>query len=124
MPELVKIPREGAEDRQMSALQEDYTISHCNGMVTQLLAQEPALGDLLSEAVSPLRDAFGDGRLLKVRAQQSDDDSLLKVAVQLPADFDGDAERALSIFDKEWWIKNCHRSCGSLVFDYEIQDAV
>jgi len=59
----------------------------------------------LSEAVLPLRDAFGEGRRLKVRAQQSEDDGLLKVAVQLPADFGGDAEHALSFFDKEWWIK-------------------
>jgi len=42
MPELIKIPTENTEDREMSALLQDYTISGGDGMVIQLLAQEPA----------------------------------------------------------------------------------
>ena len=61
---------------------------------------------------------------IHVWAQSSDDDSILKVAVQLPADFDRDPERALQSFDEEWWLNNCHRSGGVLVFDYEMHDAI
>jgi len=64
------------------------------------------------------------GGSLRFGRSTLDDDSMLKVAVQLPADFAGDPERALRSFDREWWIGNCHRSRGSLVFDYEIQVAL
>jgi hypothetical protein len=74
--------------------------------------------------VGPLQVAFGEGRIIQLRVQASDDDSLLKAAVQLPADFGDDPERALRSFDAQWWLDNCRRSGGALVFDYEIQDAV
>jgi hypothetical protein len=92
--------------------------------VIDLLDEQPALYSLLSEAVPPIEKAFGKGRILEMRAQFSDDDGLLKVAVQLSADFGHDPEIALASFDRDWWLDNCNRSCGALVFDYEIQDAV
>lgn len=110
---------------QLRTLQKYYTILDSERVVIELLEEEPALFTLLVEAMRPLQKAFGEKRLLHIRVQYSDDDSLLKVAVQLPANFGNDqAEQALRSFDKEWWLKNCHRSGGSLVFDYEIQDAV
>jgi hypothetical protein len=109
---------------QLRSLQQHYTILDSNRLIIELLEEEPALYTLLVEAVRPLQNAFGERRIVQVRVQFSDDDSLLKVAVQLPADFGGDPERALRSFDGEWWLNNCHRSGGALVFDYEIQDAV
>ena len=91
--------------------------------VSELLATAPALYALLIDAVEPLRHAFGDKRLIHVRVLSSDEGSFLKVAVQVPADFEEDPERALQSFDEEWWLKHCHRSDGALVFDYEMQDA-
>jgi len=110
-----------AEIRQWD-LQQHYTILDTNSTI-ELLEQEPALYELLAEAVGPLQNAFGEGRTVQLRLQSSGDESLLKVAVQLPADFAGDPERALRSFDDEWWLDNCHRSGGALVFDYEIQGA-
>lgn len=109
---------------QLRTLQQHYVILGSGRLVTELLEEESALFALLVEAVQPLRTAFGERRLLQVRVQHSDDDSLLRVAVQLPAVFGDDPERALRSFDREWWLNNCHRSGGALVFDYEIQDAV
>jgi hypothetical protein len=109
---------------QLRSLQQHYTILDSNRVIIKLLEEESALYTLLVEAVSPLKNAFGEGRIVQVRVQFSDDDSLLKVAVQLPADFENDPERALRSFDEDWWLSNCHRSGGALVFDYEIQDAV
>jgi hypothetical protein len=93
-------------------------------IIIELLEAEPALYGLLIDAVKPLQHAFGDKRIVHVRVLSSDEDSILKVAVQLPADFGADPERALQSFDEEWWLNNCHRSGGALVFDYELQDAI
>jgi len=111
--------------RQVRSLQQYYTIVDSDRIVTELIGEEPALFALLLEAVRPLRMAFGEKRLIYVRVQFSDDDTLLRVAVQLPVSLSNDqAERALRSFDEHWWLKNCQRSGGALVFDYEIQDAV
>lgn len=96
-----------------------------NFIVMELLEEEPGLFALLEEAVRPLQIAFGDKRIFQARVRNSDDERLLKIAVQLPADLGGlNPEQALASFDTEWWLNNCHRSRGVLVFDYEIQDAV
>jgi hypothetical protein len=103
-------------------LQQHNSILDTNDTLIELLEQEPELYRLLVEAVGPLKNAFGDGLIMQLRVQSSGDESLLKVAVQLPADFAGDPECALRSFDAEWWLDNCHRSGGALVFDYEVQD--
>jgi hypothetical protein len=121
MSQLVKMPKAGAELR---TLRQHYTILDADSLVIEMLDDEAALFTLLIEAVQPLQKAFGEGRLLQVRGQSSDDDRLLKVAVRLPANFGGDPERALRAFDDDWWLDNFHRSGGALVFDYEVQDAV
>ncbi len=109
---------------QLRSLQQHYTILGSNRLVIGLLEEEPALYALLIEAVGPLQNAFGEGRIIQLRIQVSDDDSFIKVAVQLPASLGDDSERALRSFDADWWLNNCHRSGGTLVFDYEIQDVV
>lgn len=120
--EQVRPSRDFAAQRRF--LQQHYMILDNDRVITELLEEEPALYTLLIEAVKPLQDAFGEKRIVQVRTQFSDDETLLKVAVQLPGDFGDDPERALRSFDRPWWLHNCHRSNGALVFDYEIQDAV
>jgi hypothetical protein len=131
MPELVSqsYPFEQTRSNldvaaQLRTLEQRYTILDSGRLIIEVLEEEPALFPLLVEAVQPLRRVFGEMQILQLRVQYSDDDSLLRVAVQLPANFDDDPERALQSFDSEWWLNNCHRSAGALVFDYEIQDAV
>lgn len=107
MSELAKIPIEGAEYQarfapQLPFLQQHYTIVDSDHLLIELLREEPELSALLIEAVKPLQDAFGEGRVIHLRAQASDDDGFLKAAVQLPSDFDGDPERALRSFDSGW----------------------
>ena len=121
---------EGAQARtaldyseQLLALQKYYTFLDSDPIIIKFLDEEPALYLLLGEAVEPLRSAFGKRCILQARVVSSDEDSLLKVAVQLPASF-GDPESALRSFDQDWWLNNCHRSGAGLVFDYEIQNAV
>ena len=107
---------------QLRNLQQHYLLIDSARDVIQLLDEYASLYLLLLEAVRPLKAAFGD-RLFHIRVQRSDYDSLLKVAIQLPADF-ALPETALKAFDNDWWINSCHRSSGALVFDYEIQDGV
>jgi len=109
---------------QLRALYQHYTILDDDHILSKLLATDPALYSLLIEAVEPLRRAFGDKRLIYVRVQSSDEDTILKVTVRLPANFGNNPESALQTFDEEWWLNNCHRSSGALVFDYEMQNAV
>jgi hypothetical protein len=121
MSYLVKAPIARAE---LQSLQQHYVFSCGDDLLCRFLGENPALQPLLIEAVNPLEGAFGAGRILHLRMQVSDDDGFLKVAVQLPANCGFDAECALRSFDADWWLLNCHRSDGALVFDYEIQDAV
>jgi hypothetical protein len=105
---------------QMRTLQQRYTFLDDLSLLAEFLEEEPVIASVLLEAVQPLSTAFGDGQLLQVRVQHSDEETLLRVAVQLPADFVGDPEQELRSFDAMWWLNNCHRSGGALVFDYEI----
>jgi len=107
---------------QMRTVQQRYTFLDDRRLLVEFLEEEPVLASLLMEAVEPLSTAFGDERLLQVRVQHCDKDTLLRVAVQLPSDFAGDPEQALRSFDAMWWLNNCQRSGGALVFDYEIRD--
>ena len=109
---------------QLNTLHRYYTILDDDHALIRLLEAEPDLYFLLIEAVEPLRQAFGEKALLYMRIQSGDEDSLLKVAVWLSANFSNDPERAIQAFDEEWWLHNCHRSSGGLVFDYEMQNAV
>ena len=109
---------------QLRALHQHYTILDDDRTFIELLATEPALYSLLIEAVEPLRHAFGDKRLIYIRIQSSDEDSILKVTVRLPANFGDNPEGSLQAFDEDWWLNNCHRSSGALVFDYEMQNAI
>lgn len=92
-------------------------------MIIGILSEQRSLYGILIGAVRPLRRAFGERRALQLRAQFGDEEVTLKAVVWLPANFEG-PERALRSFDEAWWLQNCKRSGGSLVFDYEIQEAV
>src|ERR1700678_4279289 len=83
LPEPAKTP---ITNVSLGALQQHYTIRDGDSrdgdsLVIELLEEEPALFALLTEATRPLRSVFGEGPLLHVRGQLSDDYRLLKVTV-------------------------------------------
>ena len=85
MAELIKaLPADavGRAQLQLRTLQRYYTIPVIDPAIIELLEQEPELSGILTEAVQPLRSAFGESRRFEIRLQESDDDSLLKVAAQ------------------------------------------
>ena len=109
---------------QLRLLHQHYIILDDSYPVHEFLETEPQLYWLLIDAVKPLQRTFGDKRIIYLRVLSADEDSILKVVIQLPADFGGDPEHALRSFDETWWLHNCHRSSGALVFDYEMHDAI
>ncbi len=108
---------------QLRTLQGQYTIVDTDLVIIDFLSEQRSLYPILMEAVKPLHQAFGERRVLQLRTQFTGEESMLRAVAQLPVDFD-DPEGALRSFDEAWWLKNCHRSAGALVFEYEIQDAV
>ena len=108
----------------LGAIHQHYVILDDSTTLVELFEADPALYQLLIEAVTPLHHAFGDTAILHMHIQSSDEDSILKVAVQLPTTFEGDPDRALRSFDDAWWVHQCHRSGGVLVFDYETPHAI
>ena len=106
--------------KDLEALKRHYIFLDDDQTILRFLETQPAISPLLMGAVEPLRNAFGDRRLIYIRTQSSDEDNLLRVVIRLSADFGSDPERALRSFHKEWWLNNCHRSGGTLVFDYEM----
>jgi len=112
----------GSAAPRLRALQFDYTILGDERLIGGILSERPSLYPLLQEATKPLHQAFGEKCILQLRALASDEESMLNAVVQLSLDFE-DPEGALRSFDEAWWLGNCHRSGGALVFDYEIRDA-
>ncbi len=103
---------------QLINLQRDYTLVSNTSLITDVLADVPALYSLLQQAVRPLRLTFGERKLLLLEALESDEDTILRVLVKLPSDTTRPAE-LMRGFKRDWWLKNCSRSQASLVFDYE-----
>ena len=128
MPELAEVPMRDAEvitdhSQDLSLLEQQFKIVDHERLISKFLEDDPSLCELLREAWSPLEKAFGVGKVVHLRTLTSDDENLLKVAVQLPKDFEN-PEGSLDAFDSDWWLRNCHRSVTALVFDYDFQDAL
>ena len=110
---------------KLGRLKNHFEIMDGEDEILKILASDDDFFSVLVESVEPLQNAFGKDRVLQIRVQIHDDgDVMVKVAPQLPIAFADHAEPALDSFDEQWWLKNCHRSNGSLVFDYEFQDAI
>ena len=124
-PELIEAsPQSSRCSEQLRMLKQHYDIRDGEEEIVNLLEEDHDFFAILVEAIEPLSRAFGKDRLIQMRPQDSDDGLMLRVAIQLPAAMANKAESLLNTFDEQWWLKNCRRSNGALVFDYEIQDAV
>ena len=103
-------------------IRQSYAVVGETGVLKAALEQLPTLYPLLREAVGPLQNAFGSGKLLQLEPLESDDGVVLRVIVKLPSGTNAPAEM-MRQFKKDWWLKNCSRSGASLVFDYETDNA-
>lgn len=111
------------KEPKLGRLERAYVIRDSE-LLSQVLEESPFLGELLWEAVAQLDCSFGPGSIKKVEVIRSDEGLSIGVIIRNCADGPNDAEDALREFDEKWWLLNCHRSDGSLVFDYEIGHGV
>ena len=123
-PELVDASPSPHCLEQLRVLKQHFEIVDGEEEILQLLTEDQELFVILIESVKPLGNAFGRKRVLQMTGQSSDDGLMLRVAVQLPAEIATEASGQLHSFDQNWWLQNCRRTNGALVFDCEIQDAV
>ncbi len=77
------------------------------------------IAQLIQESLPFLWEAFGRYHI-SIRRQDTEGEDLCRVVVLLPPDYQGDPGDALRRFDETWWLSNCHRANGNLVFDYEV----
>ncbi len=103
-------------------IEEHYIVTEGREEMQELFFYERDLPKLLLEAVRPLRESFGD-KLLQLNASTNDDDISLKATILWPGDI-ASATAALEDFDERWWLDNCSRAHGHLIFDYELADGV
>ena len=75
--------------------------------------------ELAREAIPYLRQAFGEECQILLRLQSTEEGPLYKMTVHLLPQYDRNPDQALRQFEETWWLDNCHRSEGNLVFDYE-----
>jgi hypothetical protein len=108
--------------KRLRDLQRLYTPVGAEELIVDLLAEVPVLFSLLKEAVDPIYAEFGDAIILQLRAQESDENVLLRVVIQSALNIE-EAEVALERFEDAWWLDNCHKSSGSLVFDCSVRPA-
>lgn len=106
------------KESKLGRLERAYVIRDSE-LLSQVLEESPFLGELLWEAVAQLDCSFGPGSIKKVEVIRSDEDLSIRVVACNPSITPDEAETSLRNFVRQWWLHNCHRSDGSLVFDYE-----
>ena len=102
-------------------LERHYILDGRNDLI-KLLREQRDLPGLLLDAVPQLRQWFGD-RLLQLQVSADEEDITARASVVWPGDLER-AEAALRAFDQNWWLTNCAKSNGYLVFDFELVDGV
>lgn len=120
-PSTETLAKRSLEPRSLEQLEQHYILEGKNAL-TALLQEQRDLPAILTEAVPQLRRWFGD-RLLQLKATSDDDNVIARGSVVWPGSLQ-DAEAALAAFDQNWWLENCVRSHGYLVFDFELVDGV
>jgi hypothetical protein len=92
-------------------------------LVEQSLLRDPALNDLLRDAVEAIRVAFGQAAELRVEPFLDPEvvgavpRAYLVIRTRLSF---AEAERKLDALDEGWWLANLHRASGrlSIALDY------
>lgn len=87
------------------------------GAVSAFLRRHRAVAALLHEGLDAFDGLCGRDVPANLALCQGADDAVLRVVWHLRPGEDGG--QLLRTFDTCWWLRECHRSEGLLVFDYE-----
>lgn len=107
------------EDSKLGRISREYVIRNA-GRLKDLVVEAPVLAELLCEAIAHLNSSFGGDSIKRIEVVDSDEGASIRVLARIMTGGLSEADAALRDFDEKWWLLNCHRSDGSLVFDYEI----
>jgi hypothetical protein len=75
---------------------------------------------LIRESLPALCGAFGVSTIRIQRRCEPDGTKRWRVVALLPPDFPYIPAVCLWHFDEGWWLANCHRSRGDVVFEYAL----
>jgi hypothetical protein len=114
-------PPNATAELWIKRLERHYAIQERSAL-SSLLREQGQLPGLLMEAVPYLPKWFGD-RPLHLRVSYAEEEIALRASVVWPSALEP-AEEALRAFDADWWLANCAKSDGYLVFDFELVDGV
>jgi hypothetical protein len=112
-----------ASTENLRVVRLDYALTCPDKLIVEALAASPGSVAVLREAVPHLRKAFGQTVILQLEAFESDEGYILRGVAQMTAEAEF-PEAVLDTFKSEWWLANCHRGGASLVFDYEVANAL
>lgn len=108
------------QQRELGALRQAYVFAD-SSLVRTFLREHRALPVLLLDAVPWLKSAFGDTATLQLQLMIEEDEPTALCGLVLWTDSLASAQEALRRFDESWWLNNCRRASGNLVFDIELR---
>ncbi|MFZ0629720.1 MAG: hypothetical protein WA399_02090 [Acidobacteriaceae bacterium] len=108
------------QQRELETLRRVYVFVD-SSLVRAFLREHRALPVLLLDAVPWLKSAFGDTPTLQLQLMIEEGEPATLCGLVLWTGALESAKEALRRFDDNWWLSNCRRASGNLIFDIELR---
>lgn len=108
-----------AQERDLAALRALYVFEDASA-VELFLKDQRAVPGVLLEAAPHLKQYFGADTPLHLRVNFDEDGSRTLQSLAIWKGTLREAKAALARVDKAWWLRNCRRGSGNIIFDYEL----
>lgn len=108
------------QQRELDNLRREYVFSDPSS-VRAFLREHRALPVVLLDAVPWLKTSFGADATLQLQLMLEEDEPTSLCGLVLWTGSLASAQMALHEFDESWWLRNCQRASGNLIFDYELR---
>lgn len=118
-PSVFGHPDYPSREKRLDQLQR-YFVFPPGPSIDSLLLNYPTVSQLLLEAAPHLQRVFAPATIFELKAPLDEFGDLTVYAVVRWAGSILDVSEALERFDDEWWLANCARASGLLVFTYEL----
>jgi hypothetical protein len=108
------------EQRELENLRRAYVFTD-SSLVRAFLREHRALPVILLDAIPWLKKAFGNSAPFQLQLMVEEDEPTILCGLVLWTESLTSAQEALRRFDESWWLSNCRRASGNLIFDYELR---
>ena len=88
--------------------------------IDRFLESHRGLVSILTQAVAPLREAFGADKIFRLELENQEDGSKMIHAAALCKGSVKEASTALDHFVENWWLDHMNSQTGDLAFIYRI----